>query len=134
MQLFMELYKKPNKVVLLLTTALLAVTLTLIFQAISTRSDTSIEGHLHSVLDEQFENQAKLLRDEVNKLDEQLIVYRTRLVDINAELEDINKKTEILTKTKNEKIASVDSFTISELQQFFTDRYEITGTGKSSSK
>jgi len=123
MQLFMELTKQPSKVTLILLVALVVVTLTLTFQIFSTRSNTSIESHLHNVLDEQFENQAKILRDEVIKLDEQLAVYRTRLADINGELEDINKKTELLTRTKNEKIASVDNFTISELQQFFADRY-----------
>lgn len=134
MQLFMEVIKKPSKVILLLTALLVAVTLILLFQIVSNRSTTSIDTHLHTVLDEQFDSQAKVLREEIDKLDRQLKLYRTRLASIDEELEDINKKTELLTKTKNEKIANVDSFTISELQQFFADRYESTGTSKSSTK
>ena len=61
----------------------------------------------------------------INKeLDNRLVKIDTNIIEITKEISVVdNRITEIKVQT-NEKINSVDAFDDSELQKFFTDRYQ----------
>ena len=60
----------------------------------------------------------------INKmLDNKMDSVNTHVTEITNEINHIDNNISVIKQKTNEKVNSVDTYTASELEQFFTDRY-----------
>ena len=59
-----------------------------------------------------------------NGIDKKIDSIKTNVVNITKEINDIDKNITIIKKQTDEKVNSVDTFSVGELEQFFTNRYD----------
>lgn len=64
---------------------------------------------------------AMIINDELNQ---KLTKIDSNVVQINKEILVVDINIQKIKENTNETIASVDTFSISQLQRFFTDRYK----------
>jgi peptidoglycan hydrolase CwlO-like protein len=74
----------------------------------------SIGNHIDSMI-----NTNKNINGRVLKLD-------TQINEINTDISDVQKNIIIIKKQTDEKINNVDNYNFSDLNNFFTDRYDST--------
>ena len=88
---------------------------------------------------EQYNQKIEILQrsidsiSKVNKsLDNKLILLNERVAVIDSSIKKTENNINVIKRNTNEKINNVDRFTISQLQQFFAERYNSNPTGTSS--
>lgn len=80
----------------------------------------------YSALENQIQ-ESKLVVDSLKNanliLEKKITVFEDNIDKIDRDISKIDKDIIKFKKETNEKISNVDSYTTSELQQFFTNRY-----------
>ena len=59
-----------------------------------------------------------------NKLQFKIDSVKSKVSEINLDITKIDRNLVIIKNQTNEKISNVDTFTASDLKQFFTERYD----------
>jgi peptidoglycan hydrolase CwlO-like protein len=98
------------------------IILLLIWNMFNTSSiKTDIKGYKDKIeLLQTKVDSAKLVN---SKIDSKIDSIQGNVLNINNEVNNIDKNILIIKKQTDEKIKVIDTFTASDLEQFFTDRY-----------